>query len=110
MISRGRNGDYDIEVELTLLTPEEGGRTKPLPSAFWFPHLLIDGSEWMAYFKLRDREILQPGETARVFVVFASPELLQGRIYPEKHFRLHEAYHPIGQGRILTMLNFEKHV
>lgn len=108
MIPRGRNGEYDIEVELTLLTPDEGGRERGLPSEFWFPHIFVDGNEWMAYFKLKDRDALHPGETAHVFVVLASPEHLRGRLSPGKHFLLHEAYHPIGKGRVLAILNLEK--
>ena len=108
MVPRGRSGKYDIEVELTLLTPDEGGRERGLPSEFWFSHIFVDGSEWMAYFKLKDCDALNPGEMALVFVVLGSPEHLRGRLYPGKHFLLHEAYHPIGKGRVIAILNSEE--
>lgn len=101
---------YDIEVELTLLTPDEGGRKKGLPLEFNGPHIYLDGKEWLAWFTLQDREILNPGETARAFVTFFfRPQELIGRLQPDQEFLLHEAYHPIGKGRILSLLNFEKH-
>jgi len=101
---------YDIEVVLTLFVPEEGGRKVGFPSTFNGPHIYLDGGEWLARFTLQDREMLNPGETARVFVTFFyNPHYLLGMLYPNKPFLLHEGYHPIGKGRILSLLNFEKH-
>jgi len=101
---------YDIEVELTLFPPEEGGRNVGFPSTFNGPHLYFDHCEWLARFTLSDRERLNPGETARVLVTFFyQPHALYGRLHLGTSFLLHEGYHAIGKGRILSLLNFEKH-
>lgn len=101
---------YDIEAELTLFSPEEGGRSAGFPSVFNGPHVYLDNCEWHARFTLQDRPILNPGETTRAFVTFFfRPQALIGKLYPGRLFALHEGYHPIGKGKILSLLNFEKH-
>jgi hypothetical protein len=101
---------YDIEVELTLFTPEEGGRERGFSGEFYGPHIAFGGYEWLAHFTLQNREALQPGETARAFVTFFfRPQDLLGKLQPGLPFLLHEGYHPIGTGRVLTILNFEQH-
>lgn len=102
--------EYDIEVELTLFSSDEGGRRAGLPvqSDFDGPRLYLDGSEYHALFILQDRERLMPGETARVFVTFGFSAHLLGKLYPGQPFLLREGYHPIGKGRILALLNVEK--
>lgn len=104
------HNQYDMEVELTLFGPEEEGRVMGFPSIFSGPHIYLDNCEWLAQFTLQERERLNPGETARVFVTFFyKPHYLLGRLHPTKLFLLHEGYHPIGKGKILSLLNFEKH-
>jgi hypothetical protein len=63
---------YDMEVELTLFTLEEGGLKEglPLETDFDGPRIYIDGYEFRARFTLQDRRILYPGETVHVFVTF----------------------------------------
>jgi len=101
---------YDLEVELTLFPPEEGGRTVGFSSVFHGPHIYLDNGEWLARFTLPDRTVFNPGETAHAFVTFFyKPHYLLGKLHTGKPFLLHEGYHPIGKGRILSLLNFEKH-
>jgi hypothetical protein len=104
-------GEYDMKVELALFTLEEGGRKMDLPfqSDFDGPRIYLDGNECHAVFTLQDREWLHPGETAHVFVTFGFPQNLIGKLHPDQPFLLHEGYRPIGKGRILSLLHFEKH-
>ncbi len=104
-------GEYDLEVELTLFPQQEGSRKMGLPfqTDQDGPRLYLDGRECLAVFTLQDRERLLPGETAHIFVTLSFPEDLIGRLHPDQAFLLHEGYHPIGKGRILALLNFEKH-
>lgn len=105
-------GEYDMEVELTLFTPEEGGlisgfsRSQASPDG---PRIYVDGYECLAAFTLKDREWLYPGETARAFVTVASPDKLIGKLFPNQHFLLRASQRPIGKGRVLSLLNLEKH-
>lgn len=105
-------GEYDIEVELTFFSSDEGGRRTGLPvqSDFDGPRLYLEGSEYHALLTLQDREWLMPGETARVFVTFSFPASLLGKLHPDQPFIVRKGYRPIGKGRILALLNFEKHV
>jgi hypothetical protein len=41
---------------------------------------------------------------------FFHPQMLIRKLRPDKAFVLHEGYHPIGRGRILSILNVEKHM
>ncbi len=101
--------EYDIEVELTLFTPENGGYAHELPSGSMHEHFFIDGTRWIARYNLLDREILYPGETARVFISFPyHPEALLGRLYSGKPFLLKNST-TIGEGIIIALLNFERH-
>ncbi len=102
--------EYDTEVELTLFTPEDGSHVYWLRSGSIHEHFFIDGIRWIARYDLPDREILYPGETARVFLSFPyHPEALLGRLYPGKPFLLKNGK-TIGEGIIIALLNFEHHV
>lgn len=106
------SGEYDIEVELTLFTPEERGWTSGL-SQFQTspdgPRIYVDGGEWLAVFTLKDCEWLYPGETTHAFVTVTSPHKLIGKLFPGQHFLLRASQRPIGEGRVLSLLNLEKH-
>ncbi len=104
-------GEYDLEVELTLFTVEAGGREAGLVSGTWHDHFALDGFVFIARYDLLDRERLLPGETGHVFVSFPyHPEALVGHLQPGKSFVLDAGFHPIGQGRIIALLDFEQHV
>jgi translation elongation factor EF-Tu-like GTPase len=101
--------DYDIEVELTMLPYEESGRDLPILSGYR-NHFHIEKLLLTSSFVMKGGDELWPGETAHVYVRFACPELLLGKIHPGTSFELHEGYRPIGKGIILAILNFEQHV
>lgn len=105
-------GEYDMEVELTLFTPEEGGWISGI-SQFQTspdgPRIYVEGYEYLAAFVLKDHEYLHPGGTAHAFVVVSSPHQLREKLFPGQHFLLRASQCPIGKGRVLLLLNFEKH-
>lgn len=109
---RADSGEYDMEVELTLFTSEEGGWTSGL-SRFHAspdgPRIYVDGYECLAAFTLKEREWLYPGETAPVFVNVASPSDLIGKLFPGQHFLLIASQRPIGKGHVLSLLHLEEH-
>lgn len=101
---------YDIEVELTLLTPEEGGSQIGLYSWTHSHQIFLDDIHWVALYILPDYGTLEPGETGCVFVQFLTPEALIGRLHPNKPFLLKAEYdRTIGKGVIIALLNVEKH-
>lgn len=103
--------EYDLEVEITLLTPEEGGREGKYPWVNHHDHFVIGGGHWIARYDLQDREDLKPGETARVFVTFPNyPRYLVNQLQPGKAFFLCAGPRIVGRGVILALLHLEKHV
>jgi translation elongation factor EF-Tu-like GTPase len=102
---------YDIEVELTLLPAEDGGRRFPIYPGYRAAHICLDDEEWIAAYEPKDRPELHPGETGRVHVVFFfEPQYLVGRLWVGREFLLIEGAKTIGSGRITAMLTFDVHV
>lgn len=112
VMQRASLGEYDMEVELTLFTPEEGGWISGL-SQFQAspdgPRLYVGRCEYLAAFMLKDCEYLYPGETTHAFVIVSSPHQLIGKLFPGQQFLLRASQRPIGRGRVLLLLNLEKH-
>jgi len=112
VMQRASSGEYDMEVELTLFPSAEGGLASGLSHFHALPDgplFSVDGYECLAAFVLKDREWLFPGETAHVFVTVASPHTLIGKLFPGQCFLLRASQRPVGKGRVLLLLNFEKH-
>jgi translation elongation factor EF-Tu-like GTPase len=98
--------DRDIEVEMTFLTTEEGGRRK---SAFagYRPQFFYDGHDWDARYHFLDVESVMPGQTVRAFVSFLSPECHVGRLFPGKDFLLREGQRVVARGRVMNIIELE---
>jgi hypothetical protein len=102
--------EYDLEIDLTLLRTEDGGKPRGIRSGY---RCLVDiaGSLCVSefHFSDQDREWLNPGETARVLVWTTFPNLMLEHFTLETPLRLLEGYRLIGQGRIIKFLNLENH-
>src|SRR6266496_4891449 len=98
--------DQDIEVEITYLTTEEGGRRKP---AFpeYRPQFFYDGRDWDAVHTYPDVELVMPGQTVRAYLSFLSPECHVGRLSPGKEFLIREGQRTVGKGHVTKILNLE---
>lgn len=102
--------EYDLEAVIRLFTPEEGGRKK---GGILFKdcryHVCIGGKNWYAHYVLRDREDLNPGEIARVFITFFSyHRYLVTRLQPDTPFLLRSGPFTVGDSTILSLLHLEK--
>jgi hypothetical protein len=102
--------EYDLEIDLTLLTREEGGRMYGIRSGYRCV-VAINRIWWTTEFHLsdQDREDLNPGETCKVLVYSIVPGLLLEHLTLETPLLLSEGGRIIGRGRILEFLNLEKH-
>lgn len=102
--------EYDLEIDLTLLTPEEGGRMQGIRSGY---RCTVDlaGSYWVTEFHLSDqnREWLNPGETDRVLVYTVVPNLMLEYLTWETPLLLREGGRLVGCGRVVEFLNLKKH-
>ncbi len=96
----------DLEVEIDLLTTDQGGRKQPLwqgcrtPHDFGLPDEMNDGM-----YEFPDGPP-SPGETARAFVWLLAPERNAGRLSPGREFKMWEGK-IIAHGRILKVINKE---
>ena len=97
----------DIEAEITLTATEEGGRTSPARSGYR-PQFYYDGHDWDAVQTYEGVEWVDPGQTARAYLSFASPECQVGKLYPGKAFLLREGTRVVGRGRVIKILGLEE--
>ncbi len=95
---------YDIEAEITFLTPEEGGRKTPVFSGYR-PQFYYDGHDWDAIHDYGDVAQVAPGQTVTALLVFLSPAYHLGRLYPGKQFQIREGQRIVGHGRVTKILN-----
>ena len=113
-----------IEVELTLLREDEGGRNRYLPleneKAFYMPHIVIEsGSQRNPAFRSGAREIdeeylgvrfwpcqqtLYPGDTANVILdLMYYPAVNYDKVKPLAEFTVREGGLIVGFGRVINV-------
>jgi translation elongation factor EF-Tu-like GTPase len=99
---------FDIEAEISFLSSEEGGRTKPAYTGFR-PPIYYDDPEmgWDAMYDWGTEEPIQPGATVHARISFLSSEAHRGRLYPGKEFELREGSRVVGRGRVTRLLELE---
>ncbi len=96
----------DIEVELTLLPTEHGGRQGAAYSGYR-PQFYYDGHDWDAQHEYPDVKTVHPGQTVRAYLTFASPEHHVGKLRPGKAFLLREGNKTVGYGSVVKILELE---
>jgi elongation factor Tu len=97
----------DIEVEITFLTPEDGGRHTPARQGYR-PQFYYDGHDWDAAHTYIGTEEVQPGQTVRAYLSFLSPHMQVGRNYPGLEFLIREGSRTVARGRVLQVLDLEQ--
>lgn len=96
----------DIEVQVTLLSSEAGGRIGPVSSGYRPNHDFgIEGSTNDAVHEYPGVERLRPGECARALLWLAFPEAQHGRLYSGFEFTVQEGGRVVGKGKIIQVLN-----
>ena len=94
---------HDIEVELHFLSSGNGGKTNPVTSGYR-PQFFYRGQDWDAQHTYIDRDEVAPGESARAYLTFLSPELHRGHISPGMPFLIREGHHVVAYGRVLNVI------
>ncbi len=98
----------DVEVEITFLTTEEGGRKGPAFSGYR-PQFYYDGHDWDAvHTYIGEVEPVYPGQTVLAYLSFLSPQYHVGKLYSGKEFLLREDQRVIGRGRVTKIIDLEK--
>ncbi|MDP9310455.1 MAG: elongation factor Tu [Chloroflexota bacterium] len=96
----------DILAEVTFLATAEGGRATPALTGYR-PQLWYDDVGWSAMHEYIDVPSVAPGQTARAFLTFMSPERHIGKLSAGQPFLLREGSRVIGTGKMIEILNPE---
>jgi translation elongation factor EF-Tu-like GTPase len=102
--------DYpkDIEAEVYVLTAQEGGRARPVFSAYR-PQFRVDGSDWDSVIELPETlEKVLPGQTIIAYLSFATPKNQVDRLYVGKEFLLREGSIIVAKGTVTKILNLKE--
>lgn len=94
----------DIEVELTLLPTEHGGR-RGLVFSGYRPQFYYQGTDWDAVQSYPGVEQVRPGDTVTARLSFLTPEAHQGRLFEGMPFLVREGQRIVGYGRITRILD-----
>lgn len=95
-----------IEVELTLLPTEHGGRSKPAFNDY-SPQFYYAGHDWDARHEYPDTARVDPGDTVRGYLYFLSPEQHVGQVRPGMAFLIREGQRIVGYGAVVRLIDFE---
>lgn len=93
----------DIEVELTLLPTEHGGRKMPAFPGYR-PQFYYGGHDCDAIYKYVDSDKVNPGESVIARVSFLHPQSHAGRIFEGMPFLIREGQRVVGYGRVTRIL------
>ena len=94
----------DLEVAIVFLPTEHGGRKGSAFSGYR-PQFYYDGADWDALQSYPDQSEVRPGEAARAYLYFLSPEPHEGRLWPGKPFLIREGQRTVGYGVVRRVLN-----
>ena len=99
------NKNYDALINVSLLTSEDGGRKKPIHNAYRGAHLIKEDYLTSASLDFVDVEILQPGDSAKAFVNYLSPEVYPKSLWIGKEMNIQEGGRLVGKATILEIYN-----
>jgi translation elongation factor EF-Tu-like GTPase len=96
-----------MEVEITFLRAEEGGRSTPA-YANYRPQFYYGGNDYGSAFTRIETESVNPGQTARAYLCVSAPDFLSGKINENSEFLVREGSRIVAKGRVLKILELEK--
>lgn len=97
----------DVEVEITYLPPEHGGRHKPAFNGYR-PQFYYDGHDWDALHEYPDVDQVDPGAKVRAFLTFLSPAEHLGKVLVGTPFLIREGNRTVGFGVVRRIVDLEK--
>jgi translation elongation factor EF-Tu-like GTPase len=98
--------DTDAEAEITFLPTEHGGRDSSVRSDYR-GQFYYDGHDWDAIQSYPEVDEVRPGETARAYLTFISPDQHAGRLQPGKMFLVREGNRVVAYGQITRLLGLD---
>jgi translation elongation factor EF-Tu-like GTPase len=97
----------DIEVTLTLLPTEHGGRNGPAFSGYR-PQFYYSGHDWDGVHEYPDVSSVNPGDTVRAFIAFLSPASHLGKLQPGAAFLVREGQRVVGYGAVTRIVDLRR--
>src|SRR4051812_364992 len=97
----------DIEVQLTFLPTDGGGRLGPVFRDYR-PQFHYAGVDWDARHKYPDVTQVNPGDTVRAYLAFLSPAEHAGRIQGGMPFLIREGLKTVAYGVVTRVLELEE--
>jgi translation elongation factor EF-Tu-like GTPase len=97
----------DIEVQITFLSPEEGGRRTAAQTGYR-PQFYYDGEDWDSIHTYPNNELVHPSQSVRAFLTFLSPEYHVGKLWPGKTFQCREGQRVVANGVVLKIVELER--
>ena len=94
----------DIEAEITFVSTDQGGRSKPAFSGYR-PQFYYDAQDWDADQEYPDVDAVLPGQTVRALLRFLSPDAHIGRVHPGMEFQAREGARVVAHGRVTKILH-----
>jgi translation elongation factor EF-Tu-like GTPase len=94
----------DIEAEITFVPTEQGGRKSPAISGYR-PQFYFGGFDYDAEQEYPDVESVAPGQTARAYLRFFSPDYIAGKISVGDEFQVREGLRVYAHGQITKIMN-----
>jgi translation elongation factor EF-Tu-like GTPase len=91
-----------LEIEVTFLKAEEGGKTRPFRQGYR-PAIHHHGRYGDAFYQFEADDWIRPGDTVRARVTLLCPELHQDVLRPGEAIELCEGAHVYARGRVLRV-------
>jgi translation elongation factor EF-Tu-like GTPase len=87
------------EADVNMFSPEKGGRQVPFFSNYR-PNILVSGEAVPAEFILTNKEMVSPGETAKIIIKTHNSRSLS----LDQEFEIQDGVHVVGSGTITKVL------
>jgi len=98
----------DLEVRVSYLSTDAGGRKTPVRSGFRPDHDFgLIGELHGAQHEYPEQGWVAPGTSATAFLWLIAPDLQKGRFYPGLKFTVQEGPRVVGNGEVVAVLNKE---
>jgi hypothetical protein len=93
---------WDLEIELRVLTRDEGGQQRhPIRAGILLPAMIREDMTNDGRYDFEDTEWLWPGESTHASVRFLRPDLRVGRLAVGATYRIGWEWHRIAHARVL---------
>ena len=95
----------DVEAEITMLSPEEGGRSVPAFSGYRPNHTIRDDYLTSGTHHYIGCDEVLPGQTVRGTITFITPEVYPHCLWVGRVIDFQEGSRVVGRARITRIMN-----